>query len=106
MEAGSQSAYYPAELDDDIELTPSLPDGVYFFLKRLDGSRLPNIIGFLYNEEYVLYISLIDGQALFWKDAINFEILRRKVYSLPIRISSSSIIVDTPCEDLNLHIGY
>lgn len=53
MTGRTQLTYYPAELDDDIELTTPLPEGNYFFLRQLDGSRSPFIIGFLYNEEKV-----------------------------------------------------
>lgn len=102
MENNLQLIYCPEDFGSNLEQTIPLPEGSYFFLRRTNGIRLPYIIGFLRNKENVLYVSLSDGQAWLWKDAISCEVLKRKVYSLPVRISSTSTISDAPFERCEL----
>lgn len=71
-----------------------LPNGTYFFLRRSDESLLHYIVGILEAEEKILYVDLINGRSRLWRDEINFEVLEERTYPVPVRIMTTSNILD------------
>lgn len=73
-----------------------LPEGTYFFLLRPDGSVLHYIIGILDDEQKILYVDLTDGRSHRWKDEVDFEVLDERIYSVPVKITTTSTILRVP----------
>lgn len=76
----------------------TLPEGTYFFLRRSEGSLLNYIIGILDDEHKILYVNLTDGRSHLWRDETDFTSLNDIIYSVPVKIRTTSTILQVPVE--------
>lgn len=75
-----------------------LPEGTYFFLRRSDETLLHYIIGILDDEQKILYVNLTDGRSHLWRDETNFDSLEDRIYSVPVKIRTTSTIMEVAVE--------